>query len=278
MSLLPPGSDPQPLLPPNIPAPPARPPGAVPPPPGYVAYNPGGGGYPSTAALHNTDGLRTAAIILFWAVTASSALTAALLFLRRSVWDDFVADRSGFADLDRADALVTMSELLNTALLVAGGIVLSIWALRMVRNAELFGGKGLKPGLACGGWYIPIGNLWVPFVRLRAAAWSLRASTRRISQWQAAWVTMQLLSGFEATLFRLDQKTFDEIGGTLSAQATFSVVVLLVTALAALSGQRSLQSLDTAVKERRDETAPTAASGANRPPVTVPGTAPTQLP
>lgn len=256
MSIPPPGSDQEPSLPSVWPAAPSPPPGTVSPPPGYVAYNPGGGGFRSPVVVQSTAGLRKATIIMFWVVTASSAITTALLYTRRSVWDDFVAGSNDFAALDRADQAVNLSEVLNSALLISAGIVLSIWSLRFVRNAEQFVGSGFKPGLACGGWYIPIGNLWVPFVRLRAAAQSLRSDAQGVSRWQAGFIVMQLMSGVERSAFRLDQKSFEEIGGTLSSQATFSAVTLIATVFAAWFGQRAMQRLDATIAERHADVVP----------------------
>jgi len=63
-----------------------------------------------------------------------------------------VVSLQSLSDLDRADGVVASVGIATSIAMVAAGIVLSIWSLRLVRNAEEFAGPGLKPRLACGGW------------------------------------------------------------------------------------------------------------------------------
>ena len=47
--------------------------------------------------------------------------------------------------------------------MLAAVIVLCLWSLRTVRNAKQRDPSlNVSPGLACGSWYIPIGNFWLP--------------------------------------------------------------------------------------------------------------------
>lgn len=223
-------------------------PGRAAPPPGYVAYNQGGTGYP--VVLTATSGLRTTAVVLFWVVTAATAALSAALFSRRGVWDDFIAGSGDIDALDRADAAVGGLVILIAVATVAAAIVVSIWSLRVVRNAEQFAGHGLKPKLACGGWYIPLGNLWIPFVRLRATMSALHGDPTKVSHWQAAWIAMAIVGGIDRAAFNLDSFDPDEVRNTLTNAANFSLLNLIVVALTALLAQRAMTRVDAAVEAR----------------------------
>ena len=53
-------------------------------------------------------------------------------------------------------------------LTIAIAILLAVWSYRAVSNG-VARGAAANPGLAAGGWFIPIGFYVVPFIQLRKA-------------------------------------------------------------------------------------------------------------
>lgn len=266
MSFPPPGSGAdRPLLPPSawtdpsLPRPLNAPPtpstwqsvdrGALPPPPGYVADT----ANVAPVQLRSTDGLRTAAIVMLWAATAASFGWTATLYSRVSVWDDFMADSAGLRELDDADSLVFIAIGSSVALSIVAAILLAVWSFRTVRNAHQLGGRDLKPKLAGWSWFIPIGNMWVPFVQLRRTATAVGIAGTRVSQWQAVWVTTFVLGRYGVSAFDFSALASEaEVRSALSREATFSVVVGLGSFVSALLAQRAMTQVDRAVANRHD--------------------------
>jgi len=191
--------------------------------------------------------------VLIWSAVGFLALYSVGLFRRRGVWDDLVAGRASIQEVDNADQMVAVLGLISAIVVVSAGIVLSIWSLRIVRNAEQFAGSGLRPGLACGGWYIPIGNLWVPFVRLRDTMRTFRGDSADISRWQAGWIAMSLGGSIERAAFDIDPFDPDSISDTLGSEAWFSVFTLVIAAVTAWFAMRALRSLGAGLTQRHDE-------------------------
>lgn len=248
----PPGSGPStpgggPLPQPSSGAPPAY--GAAPPPPGYVAYGAPG---LAMAPLEPTGGLRKATVVLFWVVVVLSFGLAAAFLSRKGAWDDFVDGRGSFTSLDDADTLVGGVAVLTLLAQLAALIVLSIWSLRVARNAQKLGVGGVKPGLACGGWYIPIGNLWVPWGHLRTAVTGLGGSATSLNRWHAAWIAVTVFNVLSNFVFDVEFD-FDssDVSSTLGNQAIVGGLQAVAVAFAALFAMRATRDIEEAVAARR---------------------------
>lgn len=114
-----------------------------------------------------------------------------------------------------------MAGLLQTVLLVATGIVFIVWFHRLRKNAEVWA-SGLQtksPGWAIGGWFIPVGNLWIPR-GIAADIW--RASRpdpfapdgagelRPLNAWWGVWVLATMVSQVASRIYA-GAETRDEI-------------------------------------------------------------------
>ncbi|MFI1653762.1 DUF4328 domain-containing protein [Streptomyces sp. NPDC020472] len=88
---------------------------------------------------------------------------------------DLVADDPYYSDV----AVGPVDGAYGTAGLVhlATIVLFIVWFHRLRNNAEVWAGdlQGRKPGWAIGGWFVPIGNLWIPRV-IAADIW-------RASRW-----------------------------------------------------------------------------------------------
>ncbi|MFF0472376.1 DUF4328 domain-containing protein [Streptomyces sp. NPDC004284] len=124
--------------------------------------------------LKNPNGLARAVVALL----AGNIFFDVLLGLVEARW--LMADAMPYT----FDPAVFGSVDLNVAygmsftLFVATVVVFIIWFHRLRQNAEVWAGdlQGRKPGWAIGGWFVPIGNIWIPRV-IAVDIW--RASRRQ---------------------------------------------------------------------------------------------------
>ena len=192
-----------------------------------------------------TAGLRTATIVLFWCCVGSSLLFALAATYRRSVWVDFRDGRATFADLDDADGVVGLAVLVAFGLTIASIIVLSIWALRTARHARLTGAADLSPGLACGGWYIPLANAIVPFVQLRRVAVHRRRSTAAVNLWQGLVIAAGLFSFASRAAGQVDvDDSRDDVISKLTTESVLAFVSTVVLAAVTVVAVRAMRDVD----------------------------------
>ena len=193
-------------------------------------------------------GLRKAAIVLMWVTVAAHLLLTAAAFARKAAWDDFVDSNMNFAkldDLDDADSFVGASFLLVLVATLATAIVLAVWSNRTTSNAQARGAQ-VSPGLATGGWFIPIGWYFVSFSQLRKAM-AGRGDASSIGWWQGLWIVGSLVGGVAVQLFDDD---LDQTAGDVSSDLRNQSVGLLVAAAflvgATIFAMRALRAVDDA--------------------------------
>ena len=198
--------------------------------------------------LQSTSGLRLATVILVWVATAATGLQMLAVFNRRSVWND---PSSSLGDLLDADDAVAGAFVLYTIAALATVIVLSIWTYRAVGNAQRLGAPAVRPGLACGGWYIPFGNVFVPYVQLRKAGRFVAASQTGTTLWQIGWGAM-VVGGVIVNLAVNEGDVFDPdaISDDLTTQATGAAILFVAAIVAAVGATMSTKALDEAVSRR----------------------------
>jgi len=134
----------------------------------------------------STTGLRTA---LVWLLSSSIATTIAAgiaLLHHNQVVDDYHQYRTSYAATQDAARLLGVFAILAMAVLVATAVVFIVWMWRSVKNNELL--DRVRPrytsGWSIGGWFIPIGNLWIP-VRIMHDLWQgSDPATQRHQDWR----------------------------------------------------------------------------------------------
>lgn len=109
----------------------------------------------------STTGLRTALTWLL-AGTVAATIAAGLALMHQS---QLINDYStSYDERHAANRLLGIAALAFVALLVATTIVFIVWMWRSAKNNELLG--RIRPrhtaGWSIGGWFIPIGNLFIP--------------------------------------------------------------------------------------------------------------------
>lgn len=224
---------------------PGGPPSSLPPPAPPGSARP----YPQRtppAPLARTAGLRKASVILFSCATASFVFVALAAWRRKLVFDGaFFDNEYTVEDLDNADALIGGAFLLLVVLVLASAIVVSIWSLHTTGNAKRKGHMLVSPGLACGGWYIPVGWLFVPFIQLRKV---VTGSSAPITTWQLAFVGLWLsYVAFRAFgQFDVTGDAVDDVSSALTAQLVTSAIAAVFAAAATVAAARAMRAVDSA--------------------------------
>jgi hypothetical protein len=233
------------------PPPPAAPPAAPPPPPGVGAAPAGYVPYAAAQPLRPTRGLGKAVSVMYKVAAASSMLTAIAVFHRKTVVQDIV-DRGGqvtAADVsadDRARALLITAVVVSFLLLLAGGIITAIWANRVAKNAVARGALGVNPGMAAGGWFIPIGSWFLGFRELTRSVEGLGRHTTSIRNWQIAFVVTTLFGWLTRNLGG-DPGSLSELANTLNSQFFLSLLAFVLYLVSAILGAKAIREIDDVV-------------------------------
>ncbi|MFC9342155.1 DUF4328 domain-containing protein [Streptomyces sp. NPDC057020] len=159
--------------------------------------------------LRNPNGLSYAVVALLAGNMLFDVLLGAIEL--RFLFTDSAADYFDPAVFGALDLNVAYS--LAFTLYVATGIVFIVWFHRLRKNAEVWAGdlQSRKPGWAIGGWFIPIGNLWIPrgiAVDIwRASRWSPYAADGAreltlLNAWWVCWAADMVLDRISAQLYK----------------------------------------------------------------------------
>ena len=181
------------------------------PPAGYTAYQGVAGG-----PTRPTAGVRNATVILFWVTSASALLLGLVAYQRGGVIDDFFSGDHSLSDVKDADGRVAGAFLLLLAAQIAAAVLIAIWSSRTVGNAKSRGADA-SSGLAAGGWFIPIGNYWVPWGQLAKAAGRFGKVPSSLRIWQALFIGQAVLS----FIARVAVSDFDSTTSTDDAVSSF---------------------------------------------------------
>ena len=109
----------------------------------------------------STTGLRTALTWLLAGTIAATVATGLALMRQSQLINDY---SKSYDERHAATGLLGAAALVFLALLIATTIVFIVWMWRSAKNNELLG--RIRPrhtsGWSIGGWFIPVGNLWIP--------------------------------------------------------------------------------------------------------------------
>mgnify|MGYP000002177919 CR=1 FL=1 len=141
--------------------------------------------------LYRLGGLAKALRIGYILATCALFATAMSLFYRASLLHD-VANwrRVSFQDATDAENMVAGGLLGIGLTRIVLFILLIVWAWRATKNLQTWGAPlKWRPGWAIGGWFIPIGMLWIPYQVVRDA-WRLAPGdeTRPADQINGTWL------------------------------------------------------------------------------------------
>jgi Na+/proline symporter len=159
------------------------------------------------------------------------------------------------AEANSADHAARVAGVLLLVLLVVGGIFLIVWLYRLRTDAEVFqpGQQQFGRGWAIGAWFVPLGNLVLPYLVFRDVIRATRTrpdgSTRGpallplTSVWWGLWV----VGGIGARFVHLDTSgSLHQLDTTLHEV----VALLVVEGLAGLLAIAVVEVLTRANRER----------------------------
>jgi hypothetical protein len=152
-------------------------------------------------------------------LSALVAIVAALAFLNRAGLVDDIGNAS-FSELQDADSRAGGGIAFFFLAYAATGICWVIWQFRHGKAAQALGrNDGLGPGWAIGGWFVPIGNWFLPQSQLLNASKASDTSGQGrpvgiIPAWWAVLVLAQL-----ALLFGQVTRPSDEFGARVDLDA-----------------------------------------------------------
>jgi hypothetical protein len=190
-------------------------------------------------------GARKAIEILMWVSVAAYAAFTLAAFSRKSVWDGFANGDKTLDDVDNADNLVGGAGFIAIALTLAIAIVLAVWSNRAVSNGVARGASA-NPGLAAGGWFIPIGWYVVPFVQLRKALGG-RGQPALVTRWQLIWIPSSVLGMIvQRVLGNIDDSStdFDDVSGRLRNQAIALAIATVLSIFAVIAARAAMRHVD----------------------------------
>ncbi|MEV6583023.1 DUF4328 domain-containing protein [Streptomyces sp. NPDC051582] len=170
---------------------------------------------PPADVLRSPRGLALAVCVLLGVAAAVNLFSAAVSGYVHSLMRRVIADPAGVGDdaLDRSDILTGIAGGLQVVILLATAVVFIIWFHRVRVNGEIMRPDVFSQtrGWAIGGWFIPIGNLFLPY-RTAKEIWtastrfapdgSLReVSAAPVNAWWAVWVLSALSDRLFSTLY-----------------------------------------------------------------------------
>lgn len=211
--------------------------------------------------LRSPVGLGRAACVLLGAVAVADALSivtgvrARLLLGERTEYGLAAVDETTWT---HAETLYRSAGVLQTVAFLATAVLFLAWLHRVRLNAEVFdpGAHTMRPGWTIGAWFVPIGNLWLPY-RVVRGIWTAsvlpgtpgdRAETPRplLHAWWGTLVASEVLSRFASV--RYDRaETVDDVVDALDLVAFCDALdivaavlaILLVRRLTAMQGERA---------------------------------------
>ncbi|MGC4949825.1 DUF4328 domain-containing protein [Streptomyces sp. DT224] len=202
--------------------------------------------------LRSPVGLAKAVCVLLGAAAVADVLAIAAGIHTRVLLADGLD--GGFLVVDeeawtRADHLYTAAGSLQALTFLATAVVFLVWLRRVRINAEVFDpyAHTLRPGWAIGGWFVPLGNLWLPY-RVAKGVWTASAPVDTLGgrtaaprgplkAWWAVFVADQLVSRGTGRL-SADAETGDEIVRGLDLVAANDALDLAAAVLAILFVRR----------------------------------------
>ncbi|MEU5437960.1 DUF4328 domain-containing protein [Streptomyces sp. NPDC020719] len=165
---------------------------------------------PPATVLRSPIGLARATNVLLGVAGATDVVALYAGFVRHRISGDLLAHSS--EEINRSDDLYQVAGTLQMLAVAATAIVFIVWFHRVRSNADVFAQDVCtrSRGWAIGGWFIPVGNCWIPYTiakevwtasTQRAPDGSWRGvSARPIKAWWTVWVAALVMLRVGSTM------------------------------------------------------------------------------
>ncbi|MBT1189771.1 DUF4328 domain-containing protein [Streptomyces sp. CJ_13] len=206
--------------------------------------------------LRSPQGLATALTALLSAGAAVDLFSSGVGLYTRKLMTDYAVDPAAVesGSLDLSDSLTTRTGFAQGLFALATAVVFIIWFHRVRCNGQVFRPDcfSRSAGWAIGGWFVPIGNLFIPY---RTARETWEASTpydpdgthRRVSvapviAWWLVFIASEFLYRFASAQY-VRAETPEEIrdASALNAAVDLTAVVAAVLAVVFVRKLTALQ-------------------------------------
>ncbi|KOU19629.1 hypothetical protein ADK52_28260 [Streptomyces sp. WM6372] len=218
--------------------------------------------WPPADVLRSPRGLAVAVCALLGVAAAVNLGSAAISGYVFTLMNRVSADPADVAagTLDRSDVMTAVAGSLQALIMLATAVVFIIWFHRVRVNGEIMRPDAFvqKRGWAIGGWFVPIGNLFLPF-RIAKQTWTAstqlgpdgsfrEVSAAPLNAWWALWASSLVLD----RVFSLMYKRADtpEALRDASAVGTVNDLVTVAAAVLAIVFVRKLTAMQTAKAEQ----------------------------
>ncbi|MFB7053942.1 DUF4328 domain-containing protein [Streptomyces vinaceus] len=224
--------------------------------------------WPPADVLRSPRGLALAVCLLLGVAAAANLFSAAVSGYAFSLMKRVIADPAAVTEgtLDRSDVLTGIAGALQGLILLATAVVFIIWFHRVRVNGEIMRPDAFSQtrGWAIGGWFIPIGNLFLPY---RTAKETWTASTQAapdgsfrtvspapVTAWWVTWVSSLVLDRVSASMYKradtpeaLRDASAAAMAGCLATAAAAVLAVLFVRKLTAMQTRKAEQGPNAAL-------------------------------
>ncbi|MGW8778153.1 DUF4328 domain-containing protein [Streptomyces sp. NPDC055796] len=213
--------------------------------------------WPPADVLRSPRGLAVAVTALLGVAAAVNLFSAAVSGYVFSLMKRLAADPADVGDdtLDRSDVLTAVAGSLQFLILLATAVVFIIWFHRVRVNGEIMRPDAFSQtrGWAIGGWFIPLGNLFLPY-RTAKEIWtastqlapdgSFRAvSAAPVNAWWAVWVVSAVSDRVFSTMY--GRAETPEALRDASAVGMVTDLVTVAAAVLAIVFVRKLTAMQT---------------------------------
>uniref|UniRef100_A0AAU2JJP0 DUF4328 domain-containing protein n=1 Tax=Streptomyces sp. NBC_00049 TaxID=2903617 RepID=A0AAU2JJP0_9ACTN len=210
---------------------------------------------PLVDVLRSPQGLATALTVLLSVAAAINLLSAGVNAFTWSLMKDLLADPDTVAEstLDTSDVLTGLASGFQLLTLIGTGVVFIIWFHRVRVNGEIFRPDVFTQGRgwAIGAWFVPVGNLFMPF-RTARQIWTAstqlgpdgsfrHVSTAPLTAWWLVWV-LALIAGRASTQMYKRAETPEALRD-VSAVSVVSDLLMVAAAVLAILFVRKLTAL-----------------------------------
>ncbi|MFE5770438.1 DUF4328 domain-containing protein [Streptomyces sp. NPDC056485] len=218
--------------------------------------------WPPADVLRSPRGPALAVCVLLGVAAAVNLFSAAVSGYAYSLMNRVIADPAdvGADVLDRSDVLTGIAGALQVVILLATAVVFIVWFHRVRVNGGIMRPEVFSQtrGWAIGGWFIPIGNLFLPY-RTAKEIWT--ASTRfapdgslhgvsaaPVNAWWAVWVLSAVSDRLFSTLY--GRAETPEALRDASAVGMVSDLLTVAAAVLAVVFVRKLTAMQTLKAEQ----------------------------
>ncbi|MFF4369746.1 DUF4328 domain-containing protein [Streptomyces sp. NPDC001594] len=210
---------------------------------------------PNLPVLRSPQGLATALTVLLSVCAGVNLLSVGVGVYTWSLTRVLTGDPAAVRDeaLRQSGLPSSVTASLQMLSLLATGIVFIVWFHRVRTNGQVFlpGGFSQSRGWAIGGWFVPFGNLYLPY-RIAKETWRAadrpasdgsrpRVSTAPVTAWWLVWVGSTLCDGVVQQLYRRVETP--EALGTASGFSAFADLCTAAAAVLAILFVRRLTAL-----------------------------------